>query len=86
MGKNKRRDQGEKMICWFENSANDTSRNRNFVFLLSSVSSFRQGIPIYEIGFRQFLALSVAKGNTIIPQGVWVNDGDRYLAPNRKSE
>jgi hypothetical protein len=63
------------MICWFENSGNDTSRNRNFVFLLSSVSSFRQ-----------FIALSVAKGNTIIPQGVWINDGDRYLAPNLPSK
>lgn len=71
------------MLCWFEISGNDTSRNRNFVFLLSSVSSFRQGIPIYEKGFRQFIALSVAKGDTIIPQGVWLNDGDRYLAPNR---
>jgi hypothetical protein len=71
------------MICWFENSGNDTSRNRNFVFLLSSISSFKQGIPVNEKCFRKFIALSVARGDKIIPQGVWVNDGDRYLAPNK---
>ncbi|NDB58150.1 hypothetical protein EB001_06870 [bacterium] len=73
------------MICWFENSGNDTSRNRNFVFILSSTSSIKQGIPIMDKGFRHFIALSVSRGDSIIPQGYWKNDGDRYLAPNRET-
>jgi len=71
------------MICYFEISRNNTSRNRMFVIILSSQFSDKSGVPIFEKNFRNFISLSVAKSDTIIPQSRWVSHGDVYYAPKK---
>ena len=67
------------MICWFESSSNNTSRNGNFVFLISGISSGKSGLPILKENFREFMGLSLAK---YLPKAKWERDYDSYLMPN----
>ncbi len=71
------------MICWFEMSRNNTSRNRMFVIILSSQFSDKSGVQVFEKNFREFVSLSVAKSDMIIPQSRWVSHGDVYYAPKQ---
>ncbi len=74
------------MICYFEISRNNTSRNRQFVIILSSQFSDKSGITIFEENFRNFIGLSIAKSDMIIPQSRWVSHGDVYYAPSKLSK
>ena len=73
------------MLCWFEHSSNDIARNEKMVFLLSSYSSSKSGVPIHEENFREFIALSASKGREVIGRrSKWYIINDPYLTPNKK--
>jgi hypothetical protein len=73
------------MICWFEKSSNEVSRNEHSVFILSSISSSKSGTEILQPNFRKFLALSVSKNREVVGRGNWIINHNLYLAPKDKA-
>jgi hypothetical protein len=73
------------MICWFETSSSEVSRNEHSVFILSSIASSKSGIEILPINFRMFVALSTARGREVIGRSDWILNPNRYLAPCEES-
>lgn len=67
------------MICWFETSSNEVTRNEHSVFILSSISSSKSGVEILSSNFRRFVALSTARGREVIGRSDWVLNPNRYL-------
>jgi hypothetical protein len=70
------------MICWFEASSNEVTRNEHSVFILSSISSSKSGMEILPANFRAFIALSTARNREAVGRGNWILNPNRYLAPN----
>jgi len=71
------------MICWFETSSNEVTRNEHSVFILSSISSSKSGVEVLSSNFRRFVALSTSKGRQVIGRGDWIINHNLYLAPNK---
>jgi hypothetical protein len=69
------------MICWFENSGNDTSNIDTYVFLLSSVSSRKRGVFTHPFNFRRSLSLYIARNRDIISTTDFRTHNNVYLAP-----
>jgi hypothetical protein len=74
------------MICWFETSSNEVTRNEHSVFTLSSIASSKSGIEIFPINFRVFVALSTARNREVIGRGNWILNPNRYLAPCKEDK
>jgi hypothetical protein len=72
------------MICWFETSSNEVTRNEHSVFILSSISSSKSGVEILSSNFRMFVALSTARSREVIGRSDWILNPNRYLAPKTK--
>jgi hypothetical protein len=69
------------MICWFENSSNEVSRNEHSVFILSSISSSKSGFEIEPNNFRRFIALSASRGREVVGRSNWILNPNRYVSP-----
>jgi len=68
------------MICWFENTANEPQNSTSLVYLLSSKSSRGGGLYMNQQNIRKCLAIFITRS---IEKQNWINDQDRYLAPNK---
>jgi len=75
------------MICWLELSSNDVMHSSQYKYLISSISAKasrtdcgKQGFFLEPYYFRDSIALSTSKALT---KHTWINDQDRYLAPNK---
>jgi hypothetical protein len=70
------------MICWFENSGNDVTKNDMDVFLMSSISSSRCGVYVATgEHFRRVMALYVARNRRLIVPTNFLLHNNVYLAP-----
>jgi len=74
------------MICWFETSSNEVTRNEHSVFILSSISSSKSGVEVLSSNFRRFVALSTARGREVVGRSDWILNPNRYLTPNKDKE
>ncbi len=72
------------MICFYDDSSNDVSRNAQFVFVMSS--ALRRCTPITNLNFRHFVANFIVKSNKLIPSAYWVHHDDPYFAPNSEQK
>ena len=66
------------MICWLENHSNIIQYNPTHVFLLSSISNDKHGLPINKANSRGSLSLYVAR--SIITNN-WTNNSNVYVEP-----
>jgi hypothetical protein len=69
------------MICWFDISSNDVSRNAQFVYLLSMCPNSPSGFFIRDLNIRDSIACYIAK--RVIPSNIWHFHDDPYQAPRK---
>ncbi len=68
------------MICFYDGSSNNVSRNAQFVFVMSSDSI--RSISVDKRNFRRFVANFTAKSNKIVPSNYWLHHDDSYFEPS----
>jgi hypothetical protein len=70
------------MICWFENHSNIIQYNPTHVFLLSSISNDKHGLPLNKVNVR--ISISLYTARSIIPN-TWRDNPDVYVKPTNVS-
>ncbi len=68
------------MLFWFENNCNNVGESTQKVFLVSSTSAGKHGLPILPLNFKESVALYVVRRTTICS---FHNREDAYLSPNK---
>jgi hypothetical protein len=72
------------MKLYFISDSNNVQQGQQLVYLQScKCYSHSGGLYIYENNFRDMVALFNAR---VLPRHTWINDQDRYLAPDKDIE
>ncbi len=64
------------MLFWFENNCNNVGESTQKVFLVSSTSAGKHGLPILPLNFKESVALYVIRR---INDSNYINREDVYL-------
>jgi hypothetical protein len=72
------------MLFWLISNSNNV-QNNNSVFILSAKiapTTHFACIETFDLSFRTNITLYIARS---LPKENWINDQDRYLAPNKEN-